>query len=274
MPASEISKLTCHFSFTFPGNIWKIKPDAVTQMLALEVRKTEILQAGFYSVNIQTGKQTLENYQTKERWWTGLEDACNGLLLLHGYEAIKDTGRHLGISAISATDGQLVWEAPELTFSGLLSAESLLAENAEGQLMEVELQTGKKQKYSFTKEHAKTAIKAFEKNRGNALTVPVPYLPADAHYPLLQDFIREKTGKEASQTIEYLEQEEYIFLSFYAETNSILANFLMVCSAQGELLLDICLEPAVAGLGSDTFFIFAEKLFFIQEKKRLLCFLL
>lgn len=271
---AEIQKLTRHFYFTFPGNIWKIKPDFFSQILILEIRQPEILQAAFYSLSTETGSLLLENFQDKERWWTGVEAAQNGSFFLHGYQVAKDTGQHLGIKAISETNGQLSWEKPTLTFFGLLTEKTLLAQNVMGQLIEIDILTGSEQKYSASPEHAKTQIQALELSRSQNLQVPLPYLPSDAYYPLLQNFIRKQTGREAQQTMEYLETETHIFLSFYEEKNTVLANFLLVCSAQGEVLLDICLEPNVVGLGSDTFFIFADKLFFIQEKTSLACFLL
>ena len=136
------------------------------------------------------------------------------------------------------------------------------------------LKTGAEEKYSFPSEHAKTQIQAFGNKLSSALQTPLPYLPSDTYYPLLQEFIKRQTGRNSVQTIEYLETENQIFLSFYAETDSVLANFLLVSSAQGEVLLDFCQQPNVTGLGSDTFFIFAEKLFFIQDKTSLACFLL
>lgn len=274
MSANEIPKLNCHFNFSFPGKIWKIKPDLLTQNIALEIRQPEMLQAGFSIINVRTGKLLLDNFQTKEPWWTGMEAVHNGVLLLHGYEQSKETGRHVGITAVSETSGQLLWENPVLTFAGLISDEKLLAENTLGQLIELELISGAEEKYSFTKEHAKTQIQAFGNKLSNALQTPLPYLPADAYYPLLQEFIKKQTGRTAIQTIEYLETENQIFLSFYAEVDSVLANFLLVSSAQGEVLLEFCLQQNVTGLGSDTFFIFAEKLFFIQDKTSLACFLL
>ena len=274
MSAAEIQKIQCHFNLSFQGKIWKIKPDLLTQNLTLEIRQPKMRQAGFFIINTETGKLEMDNFQTEERWWTGMEAAHNGVILLHGYEQTKETGRHLGITAVSETSGQVIWEKPTLTFLGLITDENLLAENAFSLLVELDLKTGAETKYSFPKEHAKTQIRAFRNKLNNAIKSPLPYLPADAYYPLLQDFIKQKTGRAAEQTIEYLETENRILMSFYAENDSVLANFLLVSSAQGEVLLDFYLQQNVNGLGSDTFFIFAEKLFFIQDKTSLACFLL
>ena len=273
MFAAATQKLIPHFNFTFPGNIWKLKPDSQTKNLVLEVRQTEKLQAGFYSISTEEGKLLVENFQPVERWWMGLEGAQNSLFFLHGYQD-KETGRHLGLTAISETDGSIIWHKPQLTFLGFYSADLLLADDKAEQLWEINISTGVEQKPSKNREYAKSEIETFALKLNQGFQVPMPYLANDAYYALLQDFIRKQTGKAAQQTIEYLETGKYIFLSFYAETDSVLANFLLVSSAQGEVLLDFCLQQNVTGLGSDTFFIFANKLIFIQEKTSLSCYLL
>lgn len=274
MPVPEIQKLTPHCLFTFPANIWKVKPDFSTGNLALEIRDPALLQTGYYVLQGASGRLQLENWLPREPWWVGLEAAHRNLLLLHGFPAVKDTGRHLGITAVSAEKGTITWDIPDLTFLGLVSADELLAQNQSGRLYSVDLATGAAEEFSPPAAHAKIAVQAFEIELGKKWLVPLPYSPADAHYPVLQQFIRKQTGLEAVQTIEYLETDRHIVLSFYATNHGVLANFLMVCSLSGELLLHICLEEKVAGLGSDTFFIFAQKLFFIQEKRRLAGFLL
>ena len=257
------------FSLKFEGMIWKIRCDASRSLIALENRQKEQLQASFQVINAISGDVLLRNFKPEERWWVGLEECCNGILLLHGYGKKQESGEHLGLQAIEASTGKTLWQDPELTFIGLFSETELLALNATGSVQIVALATGKSHAFSGSFPEAQKDIQNFINQRSRAVQLPVPYLPTDAHYKLLQDFIFQKTGKAAERTIEYLETEKAIVLSFYSAMDSVLANFLVVCSAAGEVQAEVCLQEKSAGIGMDTFFIFADKLFFIQEKSAL-----
>ncbi|HSI89561.1 MAG TPA: DUF4905 domain-containing protein [Adhaeribacter sp.] len=274
MPTASLQTLAPQFFFSLPGNIWKVRVDPVTGNLVLEVRQPQKLQAFFSVADPEAGTMLQPEIRIGEPWWTGLEDVCNGFLLVHGYEKNSQTGRHTGLTAISEESGKIAWQHPELIFKGLLDAEKLVAENLLGQLQEVKLTTGAIKPFAGTAAEAKARTREFELQRMEAFRFPVPYLPADQHFTLLREFIKEKTGYLAEETIEYLENEKGIFLSFYARNSSVMANFLLVCSLSGQVLLQVCLESKVTGLGTDTFFIFAEKLFFIQEKSGLAGYLL
>ncbi|MFC5269882.1 DUF4905 domain-containing protein [Adhaeribacter terreus] len=263
-----------HFFYAFEGPVWKICLDQETQNLALEIRQKEALQTAFWVIDTKTGNLLLKDHKPAERWWTGLENAVGGNLLLHGYSSNRETGKHLGITAVSEETGETQWHKPELTYTGQNSETTVLVENGLGQIKEVVLETGVENDFFQDQGHAKKQVQAFEEKRSQAMQFPVPYLPTDAHYGLLQQFLKQKTGKRAEEQIEYLETGSHIVFSFYARNHSVLANYLVVCSSAGEVLLEICLEPEVAGIGLDTFFIFAAKLFFIQEKNSLACYLL
>ncbi|MBK0402520.1 DUF4905 domain-containing protein [Adhaeribacter sp. BT258] len=263
-----------HFFYAFEGAVWKICPDQETQHMVLEIRQKDTLQTTFSVVDTRTGNLLLNNYKSTERWWTGLENALGGNMLLHGYSPNRETGKHLGITAVWEASGETRWHKPDLTFLGLHTEKALLAENASGQVKEIALECGAENDFFQERAYAKSRVQAFEEKRSRAMQFPVPYLPTDAHYSLLQRFLEQKTGRLAEAQIEYLETGNHIMLSFYARNPGVLANYLVVCSAAGEVLLEICLEPEVAGFALDTFFIFASKLFFIQEKTGLACYLL
>lgn len=264
--------LTPHFNHTFEGRIWKILPDEVTGTLALEIRKPENLQVTYYALNAQTGNLALKAFMPEAKWWSGLEAAFGGYLYLHGFAKNQQDGRHLGIEAVSVTTGQIAWSRPKLRFLGLISERFLLAENKPGQIVKVRLDSGSEELFSGSPEDAKTQVHALEERRKMQARFPVPFLPADSHYAVLQNFIGSRTGRKATEVIEYLETETAIVLSFYTKNGTVLANYLAVCTLTGDLSLEVCLEAEAAGLGMDTFFIFAGKLIFIQEKTGLTAF--
>lgn len=226
----------------------------------------EKLQANFWVIDALKGKVVLKAYKSAEPWRVGLVEITGGFLLLHGYSGKPEMGLHRGFSVIDVSNGSLVFDFNDLTYKGLFSEKEALSTNILGHLVLVNLSTGER-KSGFQDPAAMLAtMQVFENRRNEDLILPVSYLSADNHYKLLQDFIHQKTGRKAVNTLEYAETENAIVLSFYVVENEVLVNYLMACSVAGEVLLQVCLQKQAAGIGMDTFFIFAKKLFFLEEK--------
>ncbi len=72
--------------------------------------------------------------------------------------------------------------------------------------------------------------------------------------------------------VEYLEFNDWIIVSVYVEESAKLANYLLVFSETGELVLTLKLGEKLGGLGSDTFFILSGCLFLVQNKTDLVAY--
>jgi hypothetical protein len=68
--------------------------------------------------------------------------------------------------------------------------------------------------------------------------------------------------------IDYLEHDNLIFISCYIQQDG-LANFLIVLSAQGDVLLHEKTGEALKGIGMDTFFVLEGSLIFVKNKREL-----
>jgi len=72
---------------TFPGVIWRMEIDSLSETIFLEIRDTADKKVSFASVNLLSGKPNFTGFTTPERWLTGIEAAYNGILLLHNYQS-------------------------------------------------------------------------------------------------------------------------------------------------------------------------------------------
>jgi hypothetical protein len=248
--------------------------DAQTGYLAVETRQPDTLQTFFQVIDTNSGSLVIQDLEPAERWWVGLEEVAAGFLLLHGYAKKQENGEHVGLHAFEIQTNTLKWDFPGLTYLGLLSETEVVGLDENGRVQMVSIPTGDAEACTLNFQEIQTQIKNFWNSRNAALQFPEAYLPEDEYYEALQEFILQKTGMQAVKTIEYKETDRAIVLSFYAVIGEKLANFLVVCSLAGEIRLKVCLQPEAAGLGLDTFFIFAEKLFFVQEKSVVCGFLL
>jgi limonene-1,2-epoxide hydrolase len=68
--------------------------------------------------------------------------------------------------------------------------------------------------------------------------------------------------------LEYLEHDSTIFVSFYIQDGE-LANYLILISADGKLLLNEKLDEHLKGIGMGTFFVLSGCVFFVKNKVEL-----
>ncbi|WP_460879092.1 DUF4905 domain-containing protein [Pontibacter rugosus] len=98
--------------------MWRIRLNTTINMLALEVRDSDLLLTQFYTLG--TDGFILQQLALPEAqaWWQGLEEAEHGQIYLHGY-GDKKLGQHKGIVAVAPETGYKVWEQTELAYYGI-----------------------------------------------------------------------------------------------------------------------------------------------------------
>ncbi len=100
----------------FPGIIWRLEIDSLTDSIFLEIRTAD-KQVSFSSLNLTTGLTNFTGYTTPERWLTGIEAAYDGMLLLHNYQS-ENTPTHKGITAVNP-NGEISWSNYSYAFDHL-----------------------------------------------------------------------------------------------------------------------------------------------------------
>ncbi|MBF9254629.1 DUF4905 domain-containing protein [Pontibacter sp. 172403-2] len=251
--------------------MWRIRIDAAAGRLALEVRDADVLLAFFYTFDCQG--HTLQQLSLPQAltWWQGLEDAHAGLVYLHGY-ADRQLGQHKGITALNAATDKIQWEAADLAFYGL-SDEGIMAHPAAApgeDFVLLNSATGQIIRKQITQQAAAAAAEKFSHSRYQACIYPILYREGEAYFTQVQAFVEAQLGQTPVSAIEYAEAGEMLVVSFYTPaTDGKLDNYLAVFNFEGDLLLNTTLGSGLSGIGSDTFFIFKHKLYFIQNKDSL-----
>jgi hypothetical protein len=102
----------------FPGDIWRIEIDELSDTLVAEIRNSADKQVYFSSINLLTGHVNFKSLTLPERWLTGIEAAFGGVLLLHNYQSEAEPA-HKGLVAADAVSGEILWSNYTLGFDHL-----------------------------------------------------------------------------------------------------------------------------------------------------------
>jgi hypothetical protein len=99
----------------FQGAIWRMEIDETSDLIFIEIRENTERQVTFSSINLSTGYIYFKGLVTPERWLTGIEAACDGVLLLHFYEH-ENGPVHKGLMAIEGQTGNGLWNDFNMSF--------------------------------------------------------------------------------------------------------------------------------------------------------------
>jgi len=111
-------RLKPSIDLTFSAPVWRMVIDEQTDTLFTENRNTENKQVTFNAVNLINGNTPLNDFTLPERWLAGMEAADKGILLLHGF-ASDSSPVHKGITAVNASDSNILWTDYNNTFDHL-----------------------------------------------------------------------------------------------------------------------------------------------------------
>lgn len=105
------------FEFGGQHTIWRLllSPGST---IAVEERDTEARRVFFSAISLDTGQTLLNRFTPEEQYWTGMEALDDDVLLLHGFGR-PDMPVHLGITAVEAASGRLLWHKPSYVFAAL-----------------------------------------------------------------------------------------------------------------------------------------------------------
>jgi len=264
-------KYLTQFEVRLPLPIWQIRFDEKTGWLGVETRDADTLQNAFYVIDSQNGSFVLDDYKTKEGWWSGLEDIYNGCLYLHRSNN-QQFGQHAGILALDADTGNMLWEQPLYSFYGL-AQEYILAEEPDQDatnLVRLDYRTGTIIPGFIPLTETRISLNEFQARRQQVSKVPSHYQENNIFFPELQLFLQEVTRTKAVLAIDYLETDQYFVIGYYQTQPDLKYTYrLAVFDLNGKLLLQEKLKSNVTGIGLDNFFILNNTLIFNKYKDTL-----
>ena len=259
MPATPQLK----FSHSFPGTIWATLAVPEKDILVIEVRDSSKFQVQFAALDFRSTEFLWKDVMLQEVWWIGLTAANESTVLLHTY-VNKGNPDHKNLIALNIFTGKVRWEVKEFSFFdwddseifGYLTKDDLIKGS-------IGLESGVVTEKNWTTRDTK----------GVADTIrPAHYLEGTPYFETVKGFVQKQTDYSPVKGLEYLEWKDWIMISLYREEGGSLANYLIVLSTDGEVLLEVKLGEKLAGLGTDTFFILSGCLFLIKNKTELVAY--
>ena len=244
--------------------LWRVIPFSDTNLLAVELRDAELLQAKFAVVDPKNGQVLLPPTAGPEPWWAGLQGAAQEQLYVHVFHKQPQVGVS-GLAALCSNSGREQWQQKGMALRGV-TANGLLAQPAqdpEGAFVALDPISGRI--IADGQGQAKTTATAQQET-----VFPVSYSPENPHYATLQQFLELKLHLRVEGPIEYSETDNYILFSIHLTENERLMNYLIVFENNGHLRFRKKLAGNLQGYATDTFFLFCGKAICVQDGTNLL----
>lgn len=198
-----------------------------------------------------------------ESWWVSLAAASKSTVLLNRFMNKGGNPDHKSLIALDSVSATIRWEAEELSFYDWNDSE-ILGYRTKDDLVPVKVNivTGLVVEQPW-QPNPESII------QGN--TKSIFYAEGTPHFETVKKFVAQ-TDYTITKGVEYLEFKGWIIVSIYVEKSGKLANYLLVFSETGTLVLTLKLGEKLAGLGTDTFFILSGCLFLVQNKTDLVAY--
>lgn len=248
--------------YSFDGLIFKVLPDRILPLLALEIRHTETKEASFAVIDYKKSQVLFNGLGLEENWWVGLTAFYEGKLFFHLF-AGREYPEPTGLVVADVFEQSLLWEKKEVylekvEMQGVLVS-TLSKQGREWLLLDI----------NSGKELDKKDLANFERNYGQEatpLTFPSQYAQGTEHFKTIAQFLKHKLGVEATHKIDYLEWNDYILISYWEGKS----NFLLSMSTQGEVLLHELLQENAGNQLEETFFLVNSYLVSVKHKHTIL----
>jgi len=251
------------FSYIFDGLIFKILPDEVLPLLALEIRHTESKEVSFAVIDYEKSQMVFEGLGLEEKWWIGMAGFYNGKLFFHSF-ADKQYPQTQGIIVADIFEQALIWEKEgayleEVNQNGVHISWINSLERENGIL---DIHTG----------NPIEQITYLENDKKKHILFPFQYAEKTPYFETLALFLSQKLTIDIVEQLDYLEFKNYIVISYLIKINIKLSRFLLILSQDGEILLHQIIDNELQGKQTEVFFIVNDFLIAIANRKKLLIF--
>jgi hypothetical protein len=247
------------FSYAFSGVIWSTLVEGTRNRLYLEVRNAQEKKVTFSALNLQNNQWLWKDMAFEEPWWIGLGAVAGDVLLFTVYNDTNNPDKK-SLIGYDVVKKQIVWwhNSFSLTVANSRYVKGLDT-RFPGKETVLDLFTGNPVTHGdFDLED----VQNFPVIR------PFQYEEGTAHFDTVRHFLQTRLGVAPLATIEYLEFESLIIVSFFVNEHD-LANYLYGFDANGKLLMKEKLGENLKGVGLDTFFVFSGRLIFVRNKNEL-----
>jgi Domain of unknown function (DUF4905) len=246
-----------NFSHVFDGIVWKTVAVPEKNMLVLEVRNSDKKRAAFSALDSRTGQFHWRDILFDEPWWISLGAAAGDVVIFTLYLETNNPDKK-AVFAYHLLDRKILWWNNDYS---LVSVSKFHVKGTSSKYgsrsVTLDLLTGSE---------ASGSGDIYE--TPDRVVRPHQYLADNEYFATVKTFLERKFNLIPVTALEYLEYDSIIFISLYVQEDD-LANYLMIMSSEGEVLLKEKLDEHLKGIGLDTFFVFSGCVFFAKNKAEL-----
>ena len=264
-----------HLKFKDGSQVWRILISS-TDKIVFETRNTEKKEAFFSCYKLDGGKKLFKGLQPVEKYWTGIEDVYEDIILFHRF-AKPDMPGHKSIIAFDVLSKEILWENNEYSFLFLLNNKIYcFVQKFEGRrFYTIDPYSGKLLEElgddSFSINEFK--YKADEEKDWSGYLFPRIFNASEIESVKFKDIVYSVTDKKSlNGEIEYAEYKNKLYVNFHYNVGAgILENKLIVYDITiDKIIFSEILNSAVISYVPDSFFIYKDYLILLKEKNEVI----
>lgn len=247
-----------NFSHVFEGVVWNMLVSSPRDgLLILEVRDKERKRVSFSAIESSTGNFIWRDKSFEESWWINLGAVSDNVVVFTVYLETNNPDKK-GVFAYHIFEDRMLWWHNDFS---LVSVANGIVEGISAKYgfrnTTLDIMTGQE-----------VSGKKGEPQAHTSVIRPHQYLAEHSYFNTVRIFLEQKFNLSPLIALEYLEHDSVVFISFYVQENE-LANYLIIISADGNLLVKEKLDEQLKGIGLDTFFILSGCVFFVKNRAEL-----
>lgn len=257
MKQAPPQKIERWFSEKLTGVVWKTQVDHTTHRLFIECRDQDAKRALFSALDLNTRRWLWKDVTFEEPWWIGLSGCTSELLFLSVYDGQHGPARsHL--AAVDATTADLRWWRNNFSLIGIFSNAVKGTDTSTQREIVLALVNG-----------GELAQDSFVGEPQNLMTIrPFQYQRGTGYFETVRRFLETRCNFSGIVALEYVEFGSFFIISAFIGEND-LANYLLICDKEGQVVARETLGEHLKGITTDTFFLFPSYLIFVKNRSEL-----
>lgn len=233
------------------GKVWNSCIDTDKDLLVVETRDADILECRFYVIDLKKKKIITDYQYNDEKWWIGLKYAFGGYFVLYTYEDEQNPISR-GVIVIDGVRGVIRWRNETYCFLDAQGGQIMVTDSETKANMNINIDGGKV--CSFT-----------ECSPTQNLKEPTRYLEQTEYFEQTASLIDMVKKEKAVESIEYLECDDLILVSYYTYKQQQQENKLLILNKEGVLRQEFQLSMGSKGISFGDFVVYKDLLMFSYE---------
>lgn len=255
---TALEKIEFSFSEKINGVIWKTIADPSKKRLYLECRNAASKVVTFAALDLEKKAWLWKDMALDESWWISLSACGADVLFLSVYNNTNNPER-TSLVAFDVIVKKVIWWKNNFTLEAIYDRALIGLDNVTGLKRSLAISDG-----------VELSTDAFIGEQQNlSITRPFQYHEGTPHFETVRAFLEIKCNFSAVAILEYAEFGSFSIMSAFTGVAD-LANYLIVCNEEGDVLIKEALGERLKGIAHDTFFIFSGYLIFVKNKSELI----